>query len=98
MPQGATSVQVSVGSKTKLNISTQQVLKTAPGRVYRLIVVTAGSTNGTVSDAATVGAVAAANLIFEIPNTVGAYEINWPYFAGLIVTPGTGQVIAVNWS
>lgn len=98
MTQGATPVQVSVGSKTKLNISTQQVLKAAPGRVYRIIVVTAGSTNGTLSDVATTGGVAASNLIFEIPNTVGAFEVNWPYFNGLVVTPGTGQVVAVNWS
>lgn len=96
--QGPTPIQVSVGAKNSYNVSAATVLKTAPGRVYTVNVVTAGSTVGSLNDSATLGGVAAANLMAHIPNTVGTYSLQFPYFTGLVVTPGTGQVLSINWS
>lgn len=38
-----------------------------------------------------------ANQIFVIPNIVGVNLIDWPCLAGIVVTPGTGQTIAVSY-
>ncbi len=74
-----------------------QLVKGGPGRVCRISVNTAGSTVGLVSDVATTGGVAAANLIATIPDTVGVYDIDMPILNGLVITPGTGQVLAVSY-
>lgn len=86
------------GNDNKLNITAATVVKATPGTVYDVVVNTAGSTAGTVSDVATTGGVAAANLIYNIPNTVGVYRLEFPCLVGIVVTPGTGQVLSVSFS
>jgi hypothetical protein len=71
------------------------VVKPAIGMLVTVTVTTAGSTTGSANDAATTGAVAAGNLIATIPNTVGVYYIPFPFLNGLVITPGTSQVISV---
>lgn len=83
------------GSNSVLNITAATVVKATPGTLFTISVNTAGSTVGTASDVATTGAVAAANLIAEIPNTVGIYSLTWPCKVGIVITPGTGQVLSV---
>lgn len=83
---------------TRLNITAATVVKGTAGEVGTLIVLTAGSTVGSVNDCATTGAVAAANAIMTVPNTVGIYPISFQFAAGLTVTPGTGQVLAVAYN
>lgn len=94
------------GRCAQLNITAPVVLQTTetpsfmgnlPGRLMRVNVVVAGSAPGAINDAATVAAIAAANLVFVIPNTVGSYLVDWPLSAGLAVTPGTGQTLAVSY-
>ena len=86
------------GSNSVLNITAATVVKATPGTLFTISVNTAGSTTGTASDVATTGAVAAANLIAEIPNTVGIYSLTWPCKTGIVITPGTGQVISVAYA
>ncbi|MBV8656615.1 MAG: hypothetical protein JO142_02210 [Burkholderiales bacterium] len=57
----------------------------------------AGSAPGSVNDAATIASAAVANLVYVIPNTVGSVLVDWPCFNGLVVTPGTGQTVAVTY-
>lgn len=86
------------GNNNSLNITGATVVKAKPGTIYDVIVTTAGTTAGTVSDVTTTGGVAAANLVFSIPNTVGVYQLTFPCKAGIVVTPGTGQVLSVSYS
>ena len=86
------------GSNSSLNITAATVVKATPGTLWTVNVTTAGSTVGSASDVATVGGVAAANLIAEIPNTVGTYVLTWPCKVGIVITPGTGQVISVAYA
>lgn len=79
-----------------LNITTATVIKTGFSKIGRVIVNVAGSAPGTVSDVATTGAVAAANLISTIPNTLGAITLNFPAQVGIVITPGTGQTVSVS--
>lgn len=82
---------------SSLNITAGVILlKSTAGKVGKIIVNTAGSAPGSVSDCSTTGAVAAGNLIFTIPNTVGTYPLNFPAKVGIVITAGTGQVLSVS--
>lgn len=100
MPQGPIAVAsanlLPQGAKNSLNITTATVVKAAPGTVLSVIVQVAGSGTGTVNDCTTVAAVAAANQVAVIPETVGPIEISFPCTKGIVVTPGTGQTLAVS--
>jgi hypothetical protein len=83
--------------KSSLNLASGVVVvKATPGKVGVLNVTTAGSTAGKISDCITSGAVAAGNLIFSIPNTVGVYRLDFPALVGITVTVGTGQVCSLS--
>ena len=92
-----------VGTKSALNISAATVLDDttvssyAARRVSHVHVLTAGSTAGSVNDCLTVAAAAAANQVFVIPNTVGAYLVDFPMLQGIVIVPGTGQVVSVSY-
>lgn len=87
------------GEIPKYNISTQTVVKATAGRVARIIVNTAGSTAGSVNDSATTGGVAASNLIAAIPNVANTVLfLDFPFYDGLVITPGTGQVLSVSFT
>jgi hypothetical protein len=92
-----------VGTKNSLNITSAQLLDTtgpssySTRRVSHVHVLVAGSTPGSVNDAATVAAAGTANLVFAIPNTVGIYVVDFPCMQGIVVTPGTGQTVAVSY-
>jgi hypothetical protein len=103
MPQGPIPVTVVLNpkAKTQLNITTQTVLKAAPGTLLSVIVMVAGSATGTVNDCATTAAVAAANQVATVPTSVGPVQgipsVGFPMGTGIVVTPGTGQTLAVAW-
>lgn len=80
-----------------LNITAATLLKAGRGYIVRISVIVAG-TAGTINDAATVGAAATANEIGAIPATVGVVPFEFPYFAGLVITPGAGQTVSVAYS
>lgn len=80
---------------SRFNISVATVVKATPGTVLRFNVVTAGTTAGTINDCATTGAAAAANAIATIPEVVGPVALEWPCAVGIVVTPGTGQVVSI---
>lgn len=84
------------GVSSSLNITAATVVKPSRGRLVRINVIAAGSAAGSANDAATTGAAGAANQVFAIPNTVGSYFLDWPCATGIVVTPGTGQTIAVS--
>ena len=83
------------GSRSVLNISAATVIKLTPGTLFTINVNTAGSAAGTAYDATTVGGNTAANLIADIPNVVGSISLKWPCANGILIVPGTGQVLSV---
>ena len=99
MSQGPFQV-VSLGSANKrvLNISTDTLVKATPGYVVTVSVVDGGSADGAVHDAATIATAATANKICVVSQTEGAYSINFPASSGIVVKPGTGQVIAISYN
>jgi hypothetical protein len=84
--------------KTLPNITSPQVLKNSPGSVIGISVITAGSTAGGLYDTPAPNGAVAANQIWVIPMTVGYYELEWPCQQGIVIVPGTGQVLAAKWT
>ena len=97
MPQGPFQTQVlSTANHSALNITAETVVKSTNGFVVRVSINTAGSAPCAIYDAATIGTAVAANLIAEIPATVGSYAVEFPFAHGLVVAPGAGgQVVSV---
>lgn len=82
---------------SSLNISTSTVIKPANGCLVSVNVTTAGS-QGAIYDVATTGGTAAANEIAIIPATVGTYYYQcFPFFTGLVVAPGSSQVVSISY-
>jgi hypothetical protein len=91
------------GKGSALNITAATLVATVPkdfsigqGRLARVQVLVAGTAGGAAYDSATVAGAAAANQIAAWPNTIGTYTIDMPFIAGLVVTPGAGQTVAVS--
>jgi hypothetical protein len=88
---------VGKGLSTALNLTgAGSTVKATPGRVAKVSVIVAGSTVGTINDAL-IGAAAAPNEVYAIPNTVGVYDVDWPCLTAISVTPGTGQTVALSY-
>ena len=86
-------------AKTLFNITTATAVKATAGRIIQAFVQVAGSGTGTINDIATTGAAAIGNQIAVIPQTVGgiAGVKDWQTQTGIVVVPGTGQTIVVNY-
>lgn len=78
-----------------LNISTISVLQASGGMIAGISVITAGAAGG-IFDAAATGTGTSGRQVWVIPATAGFYTINWPCASGIVVVPGSGQVLAVT--
>ena len=84
------------GSKSYTNITTATLVQSGQGRIARVIVVVAGSSTGSIYDAASV--TATNDKLLTIPTTIGVGEANIPVNNGIVVAPGTGQTVAIVYS
>jgi hypothetical protein len=88
------------GSANKLNVTAATVIKATAGRICKITVNTVTSTSLVVSDVATTGAVAAANLVLSVAAaqlTAGQIiNLDFPCTTGIVVNPGTGGVVSVS--
>jgi hypothetical protein len=84
------------GAQSLTNISTATLVKSGNGRLASVVVLTAGSTEGTAYDSTST--TSAISPLCRIPNTVGVTFVNIPFGLGLVVAPGTGQVVTVSYS
>lgn len=102
MVQVGEHAMIASGSSSALNITSATVVKAAAGRIVKISVVTPGIGAGAVHDCATTGAAAASNKIASVPNlatTVNpVINIDWPCLTGIVVVPGTSQVLAVSFT
>lgn len=92
-----------VGTKSALALTAPALLDTtgvssySSRRVSHVHVLVAGTAPGSVNDSQTLAGATAANLVFVIPNTQGIYILDFPCINGIVVTPGTGQTVAVSY-
>jgi hypothetical protein len=86
------------GAKSVPAFTAATLIKAAKGTLLGIQVLVAGSAPGTVNDVATLAGVASDNEVATIPNSVGAASLpapGIPCLNGIVVTPGTGQTLAV---
>lgn len=98
IPQKYNAVTVGKGTTSVLNITAATVVKSVGGRVAKVSVLVAGSGVGAIHNCATTDAVATANKLAVVTDTVGVYDIDMPCSTGITVVPGTGQTLAVSYS
>ncbi len=84
------------GSSCAANIGTATVVKTSPGRIVTISVITPGSTTGLIYDGAAV--TATTKPLAVIQSMVGIFPVNLVASDGIVVIPGTGQVVSVGYS
>ena len=91
------SLNFHAGQTQSLEMSTTTTLKTKAGWIANVAVIVAGSTSGFIYDTLN-----SANLtgtrIYLIPNVVGVYVVNLPTNNGIVVVPGTGQIVSLGFS
>jgi hypothetical protein len=91
------------GIKSALNLTVPKIIKAAPGRLCKLIVL-GGGTSGTftLNDCCTLDTAAAANVIFTIGYGVKigtVIELDWPCASGMALSAvPDGGVLAVSYS
>jgi hypothetical protein len=84
------------GVRNVLDISSSTLVFAHPGRIATVIVTTAGSSAGSIYDSNTTAVTT--GKVFVIPNTVGITVLNFPVATGILVVPGTGQVVSISYS
>lgn len=84
------------GKRTVSNISTATLVSPVGGRVCKISITTSGTTVGHVYDTNQVSATTPP--VYTIPNSSGVVDVNMPVSFGIVVVPGTGQVVAVSYS
>lgn len=89
-----------VGSiNSTANIGTPVVLKATAGTLFAVTVIVGGSTAGAVHDCASIGAANQGNEICPIPTSGGPlFLLEWPFQNGIVIVPGTDQVLAAKWA
>ena len=88
---------------TVLNVASATVVKAAAGAVLAVNVVAAGTSNGTINDSSSVANSGTANVLAVInsgtsvtPGPLAAIPTSgWPVANGVVVNPGTGQIVSV---
>jgi len=85
------------GSLDFWNLSSPTVVKASPGRITRISVLTTGSATGTVYDA--VSTTDTTRPIYTISNgATGIQLVDMPCQYGIVVSPGSGQVLSGSYS
>lgn len=84
------------GQNLMSDVDSTVLVKSGQGRIARVSVVTAGSSTGSIYDANS--ATATTDKVWTIPTTIGITEINLPVNNGIVVAPGSGQVVAISYS
>ncbi len=94
---GAAQAYLNVnGTANYPQISAATLVLNGRGRIAVVSITTAGSTNGTIYDAN--DATATTLPIYTIPNTIGVVVLNFPVTNGIVIVPGTSQVLSVSYS
>jgi hypothetical protein len=85
-----------VGDRTYLGVTDDSLVYTGAGRLVSVLVT--GTNGGTIHDAATVATATAANVIYNLPATANLYQVNVPFFEGLVVNPGSSVTVSLTYS
>jgi hypothetical protein len=86
------------GTTTSLTVTAPTLVITGLGRLVNVSVLVAGTTTGTINNAASTAAATASNAIRIVPITAGVHDANQLFTNGLVIVPGTSQSLNVTYS
>lgn len=86
------------GKRNSGEISASTVVKESPGWVARVSVVVAGSGDGTIYDAKSLGTAVNGARLAIVDKAIGVTELNLPANTGIVFTPGSGMTAVVTYS
>lgn len=86
------------GTSTSAAYSADTVITVKAGRVAYISVIAGGSASGYIHNCQTVAAAADSNKLMIISMTEGVYLAAINFNNGLVLKPGTGQLISVTYS
>lgn len=92
----ATTYTAVNGALSAQAISIPTVVSSKAGRLATVSITTAGSAAGTIYDSASL--TDTSRPIGVIPNMVEIGSVNLPVAYGIVVVPGTGQVVTVGYA
>jgi hypothetical protein len=90
----------SLGSSSQLNLTASAVVKTGPGVVGTVGLISAPTTSGGIYDAATIGTATAANQICAFPITgTAVLNLRFPVRTGItVLLTGGSPVVALSYT
>jgi hypothetical protein len=93
------SLNTHAGTNNVLEVpaASTQLIKSTSGWLATVSVIVAGSTQGYFYDSSNVNQLTGTR-IYAIPNTVGIYQIQFPFANGLIIVTGTGSIVSVGYT
>lgn len=87
------------GVSTKEGITVPTVVKASPGRVASVSIIIAGSSTGMIYDSPNLQQLSPLWVIPEAAKADGEpFVVNLSTDSGLLVVPGAGQSVTVNWA
>jgi len=93
-----TSINYFGGRTTSATVTASTLVINGSGVLVSASVTVAGSASGTINDALSTSAAAAANALVATPATLGVYPCGQHFSQGLVIVPGTGQSVNVTYS
>ena len=92
--------KIEVGTITSATVSVDTLVVTGRGKIANISVVTAGTTNGIVYNAAAnIASLKTADVkLLAIPNTIGVFQCGVLFTNGIVISPGTGQEVNVTYT
>lgn len=79
------------------NITASTVVKATPGTVKTVSIMNTGTVAGTVNDTTTTGGASASNATLPLPPVVGTTIVDRVCLNGIVVVPGSGQTIVIEY-
>tara|TARA_R110000868_G_scaffold59590_3_gene182884 strand:+ start:231 stop:587 length:357 start_codon:yes stop_codon:yes gene_type:complete len=94
----SSSISRDQGTVTSSTVTGNTLVVAGKGYVANFSVTVAGTTAGTINNAASVSTAAASNALCAVPNTIGVYHTGLVFTNGIVIQPGTGQSVNVTYS
>ncbi len=86
------------GNTTSPAYSTSVILSTQAGWVANAQVIVAGSTPGYIYNCQNFASATTANKLMTLQNTIGQQKAGCNFNNGLVLAPGTGQLVSITYS
>jgi len=86
-----------IGANTTATTAAPALVFVGKGRLLRVSVIVPGTTTGLIHNCNSLDIATQANALYAIPNVMGVYSCGLVFNSGIVVVPGTGQVLNITY-